>query len=189
MKDSKEAQEHRRNKVLAFFNKRWDEIETVIDYNYEWELPISAEALKIRRERKELEYSLRGIYNDPTLKDSSAGSVAKSMDDYGRKVILVWSPIGIFYSYIISKDPRGNTVATTRPDNILKIGLEMVGWGFPEQVIHLTEIVGSPFGISENDKRIYRNIGIWLPLTAKAIIDPSYQPRNIKRCRGDGSDW
>lgn len=184
-----ETREYRQNKLLAFFNQRWDEISYAMDYDSNWESPESEPLTKVRHARGEIGYNFRGIHQDPLFAKVMPGVTVKSMDDHGRKMIMVETTLGVVMAYVSSIDPRGSIIVIKRPLVMVNAGFGDAITSYPRIPSDLAEIIGSPFGIAERDPRIFRNIGEWMLGTAKMLQDPSYRPRNVKRIKADGSEW
>lgn len=174
---NKEEKDRRREETLfGFFSKRWNEIEQVVEYDHTWEIPLSPQVDELAKANGDIGYNLRGIHTDPAMQALPIGQPVKTIDDYGRKIIIVNTRLGTMLVYIVSADLRGKHIALSASNPITASGLRpAIG-----SLVDLAAILGSPNGISDVDKRVYRNIGEWMELTAKMLNDPTYRPRSIK---------
>jgi hypothetical protein len=170
----------------AFFCQRWDEISDVVEYESCWEKPIdpnrivkkSINSEGVVRDLPELiPYSLDNIHMDETLQKLAVGSAVKSMDDHGRKIIVVVTRLGLVVVHMVSPSPKGIEIAANASNRLKWSGV------LPQLVssFKLAELIGSPKGVQGNKHQVYRNLGESLELTAKILTDPNYNPGHSVR--------
>lgn len=159
---------------FKFFMERWDQIVDVVDYNQEWEKPISPKHRQ-RRAAELLPYTLSDIDKDVFLTSLRPGVVVKTMDDHGRKIILVGTRLGPVAVYPACVDASMTYLAVSYSRAILSA---YIFYTFQRDYDPLYTIGGSKEAANEEEGEVvsFYNIGERIELMTKMLNDPSFRP-------------
>lgn len=169
-------EERRTLEIRRFFDRRWGETKTTIHYDPRWERPIRRRPFEIADVTNEISYCITGIHDDPELTTIATGDVVRAQDKIGRKFLIVATRLGLVAMYCCSKDLRGNRLMTTFDQRITNAGLRPHIWSIEDHAA----VIGSPHGIYRDNDVVYRNIGQWMELSMRSLMNPSAHIENVK---------
>lgn len=158
--------------VRMIFLKRWDEIDLAVEYNRDWEIPMKPDHRLHAIKAKCVTYTLMGLVDDPQFTFLPYGTLIKSMDDHGRKVIAVTSRLGVIVLHDVSLDSRMTHILSASPNRVI-----LAGWaGTPRNKRDIWNMIGSgPCQPDQNGKVFQsRNIGQRMEDIRKMLDDPQY---------------
>ena len=158
-----------------FFFRRWDEIKEVVEYDYNWHSPLSRRGAEKARRKGLLPYAFAGMRDDPQFKHLPFGTVVKTMDDGGRKFIIVITRLGLWVFYVVSIDINERRLGDYRSKELRDFQRGPVTY----TRLDLATYIGSPNGTSFMSKVVARNIGERLEVIKKMLEDPYYRPNNV----------
>ncbi len=159
-----------KQRMAEFFYRRWDEIQMVIDYDSSWEQTFSPTHVAMLRKYNRIDYSMSGLIDFDSVGGMKVGEVAKSMDDYGRKFIIIQTRLGIVVVFVTSKDIKDGDIDFTRAPR-LRVAYPNVILKSPEDIAML---IGSPNGISKDNKLVVRNIGEWIEVQTQMLLNQDF---------------
>lgn len=160
--------------TVGIFLRSWTVIEEIVDYNLDWQMPLSPEFKKATLNAPIVNYSLYGIHQDPFFFDKPNGYIAKSMSDHGNKVIIVksrldlltiWNPCELKDKCILTVE-----ISPALSAYGLDTHIEVKGVLF--------SLIGSP-GDDDGSVR-FRNVGEWMEEIAMMMNDPAYRPSRLE---------
>jgi hypothetical protein len=168
-----ESRQERLEKAREFFRRRWDEIDTVIDYNSDWEQPfMQKETLLGAMLAGHIEYSLMEMLKDEQALSLKPGQTAKLMDDLGRKFIIISTRLGPWLFFVVSKNVNEGKLGDLRTKRLKQYQLSEIKYTRSELALYL----GSPNGLYDGNRTVARNVGERMELIFEMMQDPTKEP-------------
>lgn len=170
--DNDKRKEERVRLTRQFFFRRWDEIIDVVDYDYNWQVPLLPRRAEKQRRKGMIDYSFDGIHQDPQFNNMPFGKIVKTMDDHGRKIIIVVTRLGLWLFYVGSIDVKKECLGSNRSRALHQFQPSPVTY----TRLDLATYIGSPNGLSIMSKVVARNIGERIEILRDMMNDPTFRP-------------
>lgn len=166
------------------FNRRWDDIEKMIDYDDQWIMPLSTlENANNFKANGMTALSYKGAWHDPQVIALQPGEVVKAISDTGIKIIIVQTRFraAIYWIDYVDCALAGKVVSWPYVIQALSDQLNIMSpvRGCIEDWTTLRLCIGSTTTADAKFKRRYRNYGEIIEIQAKMYVDPDFRPSNF----------